>query len=98
MLKTGCMSVGLDFIVLAIFANFMSQLTYWEQQWVRCSRLLLGVAPRRRRGGMRRRRRSLTCGRSSLRHTLSLYGTPRVCEETLEVQSVESGAEEVAGE
>ena len=71
------------------------QLSYWEQQWVRCCRLILGVVPPRRRGGMRRHRRALTCAGSNLRHILSLYGTPRVVAETVDVQYVDFSAEEV---
>ena len=58
-------------------------LNYWEQQWVRCSRLLLGVsAPRfTRRGGMRKHRRAAAaCAATSsmtLRFALVMYGLPR---------------------
>ena len=58
----------------------MHHLSYWEQQWVRCSRVLLGVsAPRcTRRGGMRKHRRAAAaCVASTLRFALVMHGLPR---------------------
>ena len=54
----------------------MPQLSYWEQQWVRMTRLLLGVKAPNRRGNMRRRRRMMTRELNTLRHALSTYGLP----------------------
>ena len=59
-------------------ASHMPQLSYWEQQWVRMTRLLLGVAAPTRRGGMRRCRRMMTSELNTLRHALSTYGLPRM--------------------
>ena len=56
----------------------MPQLLYWEQQWVRMTRLLLGVKAPNRRGNMRCRRRMMTRGLNTLRHALSTYGLPRM--------------------
>ena len=56
----------------------MPQLSYLEQQWVRVTRLLLGVAAPCRRGGMRRRGRLVTRKLNTLCHALSTHGLPRM--------------------
>ena len=59
----------------------MPQLSYWEQQWVHLTRVLLRVKKRTRRGGMKRYKRSAKYGRNTLHDVLLLYGTPPVsCE------------------
>ena len=91
------MRVRLEHATAALALPDMRQLPYWEQQWVRISRLLLGVVAPRRRGGMRRHRRALTSAGSSLRDALSMYGIPLVnagaCDAQCDRSGVEDGAE-----
>ena len=58
----------------------MHQASYWEQQWVRICRLLLGVLPPIRRGGRRRRANifvASTCESLALIDAIGVYGMPR---------------------
>lgn len=50
---------------------------HWNQQWIRMTRKLLGVAPATRRGGMRRCGHSGTHKLSSLQQALATYGLPK---------------------
>ena len=73
-----------------VISRAMPHSAHWQQQWVRITRLLLGVLAPTRRGGMSRYRRAVTCGANTLLHILSVYGTPRAAED--------QGSEEFADE
>ena len=65
---------------LYLVLNCMPQPSYWEQQWVRICRLLLGIPPPIRRGGRRRRANismSSTCESLALVDVIAVYGIPR---------------------
>ena len=76
----------------------MPQESYWQQQWVRIARLLLGVRPPRRRG---RRRRLSLLQQQWVRITRKLLTEPLKIDssqaETLEQLNEQDSAPETAG-
>ena len=64
------------------WADLMSPLSYWEQQWICIVRRLLGVKAPTRRSGMGRRRSVLDRTPSTLQDVIQRYGLPDVGEDT----------------
>ena len=60
----------------------MPPLSYWEQQWIRIARRLLGVKAPTRRSGMCRHRSVLERTPSTLQEVIQRYGLPDAGKET----------------